>query len=166
MPKFREGGARVFSDEIPLFEKIGREKRLWVSQLDFLSLEADPYKKIAALRRLTPGKAAIFLSPEPETRGLLLPQILDIMSRIHNSKIFELVQLQKRFSITWVAEDGRKIFVPDAELCNKNEDDSFGPKDGMYSKGRRFNIVCLQSGEVRTVNIDSIIEFNGEEVYI
>lgn len=45
LPKFREGGAQVFSDEIPLFEKSGREKRLWVSQLDFLSLEADPYKK-------------------------------------------------------------------------------------------------------------------------
>lgn len=78
------------------------------------------------------------------------------MSRVHISKIFELVQLQRRFSITWVAEDGRKIFVPDAELT----------KDGMYSKGHRFNIVCLASGEIRTVNIDSIIEFNGEEVFI
>ena len=79
------------------------------------------------------------------------------MSRIHNSKIFELVQIQRRFSITWVAKDGRKVFVPEAELTQK---------DGMYSKARRFNIVCLASGEVRTVNIDSIIEFNGEEVYI
>ena len=88
------------------------------------------------------------------------------MSRVHISKIFELVQLQKRFSITWVAEDGRKIFVPDAELTNQNENDTAQPKDGMYSIGRRFNIVCLASGEIRTVNIDSIIEFNGEEVFI
>ena len=88
------------------------------------------------------------------------------MSRVHISKIFELVQLQRRFSITWVAEDGRKIFVPDAELINKNDENTDKPKDGMYSKGRRFNIVCLASGEIRTVNIDSIIEFNGEEVFI
>ena len=166
MPKFREGGAQVFSDEIPLFEKIGREKRLWVSQLDFLSLEADPYKKNRRLAAAYTWQGGDFFVTRARNEGITFAQILDIMSRIHNSKIFELVQLQKRFSITWVAEDGRKIFVPDAELSNKKEDDSFGPKDGMYSKGRRFNIVCLQSGEVRTVNIDSIIEFNGEEVYI
>jgi len=56
--------------------------------------------------------------------------------------------------------------VPDAELINKNDETTDKPKDGMYSKGRRFNIVCLASGEIRTVNIDSIIEFNGEEVFI
>ena len=88
------------------------------------------------------------------------------MSRIHISKIFELVQLQKRFSITWVAEDGHKVTVPAAELTNKNEKDSAKPKDGMYSKGRCFNIVCIPSGEFRTVKIDTIIEFNGEEVFI
>ncbi len=88
------------------------------------------------------------------------------MSRIHISKIFELVQLQKRFSITWVAEDGHKVVVPEAELTNSKESDTDKPKDGMYSKARRFNIVCPASGEIRTVNIDAIIEFNGEEVYI
>ncbi len=88
------------------------------------------------------------------------------MGRIHNSKIFEYIQLQKRFSITWYAKDGHIVFVPQAELANKNEADSGKPKDGMYSKGRRLNIVCIPSGEVRTVNIDSIVEINGEEVFL
>lgn len=88
------------------------------------------------------------------------------MSRIHNSKIFELVQLHKRFSIAWVAKDGRIVRVNEAELTNKNQRDTDKPKDGMYAKGRRLNIVCQPSGEIRTVTIDSIIEFNGEEVFI
>lgn len=74
---------------------------------------------------------------------------------IHLSKIFELAQVHKRFSVTWVAEDGRKVFVPEARLTD----------GGFYSKGRRMNIVCVASGEVRTVKVDSIIEFNGEEVF-
>lgn len=88
------------------------------------------------------------------------------MGRIHNSKIFELLQIQKRFSITWYAKDGHVVYVPQAELTNKNEEDSEKPKDGMYSKGRRLNIVCIPSGEIRTVDIDSIVEINGEEVFI
>ena len=111
--------------------------------------------------------------------------------RIHISKIFELVQLQKRFSITWVAEDGRKIVVPEAaltsvedermltyeqwkgmvdELINKGLSRSEAFRNlknrGFYSKGRFFRIVCIPSGEIRTVNIDAVIEFNGEEVFI
>lgn len=88
------------------------------------------------------------------------------MSRIHNSKIFELVQIQKRFSIAWVAKDGHVVRVPEAELTNKNEPDTDKPKDGMYSKGRCFNIVCIPSGEIRKVAIDAIVEFNGEEVFL
>ena len=97
------------------------------------------------------------------------------MSRIHNSKIFELVQIQKRFSITWYAKDGHVVRVPEAELTNRNEEDTNPPdplckggkpKDGMYSKKRCFNIVCIPSGEIRTVDIDAIVEFNGEEVFI
>lgn len=75
---------------------------------------------------------------------------------LHVSKIFELAQIQKKFSITWVAEDGRRIFVPEAAFT----------KGGFYSKGRSMNIVCTASGEVRTVKVDTIIEFNGEEVFI
>ena len=88
------------------------------------------------------------------------------MGRIHNSKIFEYLQLQKKFSITWIAKDGHVVIVPQAELVNKNEADSDKPKDGMYSKGRRLNIVCIPSGEIRTVNIDAIVEINGEEVIL
>ena len=95
-----------------------------------------------------------------------MPQIHFVMSRIHNSKIFELVQIQKRFSITWYAKDGHIVHVPEAELTNINEEDTDKPKDGMYSKKRCFNIVCIPSGEIRTVDIDAITEFNGEEVFI
>lgn len=95
-----------------------------------------------------------------------MPQIHFVMSRIHNSKIFELVQIQKRFSITWYAKDGHVVRVPEAELTNRNEEDTDKPKDGMYSKKRCFNIVCIPSGEIRTVDIDAIVEFNGEEVFL
>ena len=95
-----------------------------------------------------------------------LPQIHIVMSRIHNSKIFELVQIKKRFSITWYAKDGHIVHVSEAELTNKKEKDSDKPKDGMYSKGRCFNIICIPSGEIRKVDIDAIVEFNGEEVFL
>jgi hypothetical protein len=75
---------------------------------------------------------------------------------IHISKIFELAQVQKQFSITWVAEDGHRVIVPEAKFTS----------GGFYSKGRTMNIMCVQSGEVRKVKIDTIIEFNGEEVFI
>lgn len=95
-----------------------------------------------------------------------MPQIHIVMSRIHNSKIFELVQIKKRFSITWYAKDGHIVHVSEAELTNKKEKDSDKPKDGMYSKGRCFNIISIPSGEIRKVDIDAIVEFNGEEVFL
>ena len=118
------------------------------------------------MRRLNLARRRFFLSLGRETRGVSLPQIHFVMSRIHNSKIFELVQIQKRFSITWYAKDGHIVHVPEAELTNRNEEDTDKPKDGMYSKKRCFNIVCIPSGEIRTVDIDAITEFNGEEVFI
>lgn len=75
---------------------------------------------------------------------------------IHISKLFELAQTVQRFSIAWVAEDGHRVIVPDAVFS----------KGGMYSKGRRMTIVCKPSEEVRTVRLETIIEFNGQEVFI
>lgn len=75
---------------------------------------------------------------------------------IHVSKIFKLAQLVKRFSVTWVAEDGHKVFIPKAVV----------QKESFYSKGRWLNIVCEPSGEHRRVKIDTIIEFNGQEVFV
>ena len=76
---------------------------------------------------------------------------------INVSKIFEIAQTQKEFSITWIAEDGHRVIVNDAV---------FTKDDGFYSKGRTMNILCRNSGEVRTVKIDTIVEFNGVEVFI
>lgn len=95
-----------------------------------------------------------FLSLEGTDTGLLLCHTNKI-AMIHISKIFELAQTLKRFSITWVAEDGRKVYVPDAAFTS----------GGFYSKGRTMNIVCLASGEVRKVKIETIIELNGQEVF-
>ena len=122
-------------------------------------------KKIAASRRLHLPRRRFFVT-ETRNQGYIFAENSTDMSRIHNSKIFELVQVHKRFSVAWVAQDGHIVRVDQAELTNKNEEDSDKPKDGMYSKGRRFNIVCIPSGEIRTVNIDFIIEFNGEEVFL
>ena len=74
------------------------------------------------------------------------------MAKIHESQIFEYTQLNKKFSITWVAEDGRKIFVPEAKITS------------FHSSGRTLNIMCLASGQIRKVVRLSIIEINGMEV--
>lgn len=75
---------------------------------------------------------------------------------IHVSKIFELAQVVKRFSIAWVSESGRRIYIDDAVFTS----------GGYYSLGRTMNIRCVASGEIRKVKVDTIIEFNGQEVFI
>lgn len=60
-----------------------------------------------------------------------------------------------------VGAGGTGAVNPPDPLCKGGK-----PKDGMYSKKRCFNIVCIPSGEIRTVDIDAIVEFNGEEVFI
>lgn len=74
------------------------------------------------------------------------------MAKIHESQIFEFVQLKQEFSITWVAEDGKKITVDRAKLTS------------FFSSGRTLNIMCVNSGEIRTVNRLTIIEIDGTEV--
>lgn len=81
--------------------------------------------------------------------------------RIHLSKVFELVQVLDEFSITWVAEDGRRIIVPRAVFSGKKK-----KRDRFYSRGRSFNIICLPSMEIRKVKLETIIEINGLEVFI
>lgn len=73
---------------------------------------------------------------------------------IHISKIFEVVQELKRFSIAWVSERGERIFVQDAEFRS------------FFSMGYTMNIVCRASGQIRKVNRYSVVEINGEEVFI
>lgn len=74
------------------------------------------------------------------------------MAKIHESQIFEFVQLKPEFSITWVAEDGRKITVDHAKLTS------------FHSSGRTLNVMCVNSGEIRKVNRLTIIEIDGTEV--
>lgn len=71
---------------------------------------------------------------------------------IHISKIYILAETLPELSITWIAEDGRKIFCPRAKMTS------------FHSSGQTMNICFLDSGEIRTVNRYTIIEFNGQEV--
>ncbi len=75
------------------------------------------------------------------------------MAKIHESKLFEYVETVKKISITWIAEDGRKIFIPDAEYTS------------FHSSGITMNVKCLTNGEIKKVNRLTIIEINGMEVF-
>ena len=73
---------------------------------------------------------------------------------IHESKIFELAQVLKTFSLAWVAENGERIKV-DKCTCTS-----------FHSSGDTMNVVIQPSGLVRKVNRKTIVEINGEEVFI
>ena len=75
------------------------------------------------------------------------------MAKIHESQIFEDVQSVKEFSITWIAEDGRKIFVPQAKVTS------------FHSSGRTMNIECIASGKINKVVRLTVVELNGMEVF-
>ncbi len=115
----------------------------------------DP-KKNRRLRRPVDLSAAIFfVTCKDHGRRYICNENKKKM--INVAKIFEIAQVVKRFSITWISKDGRRIIVPEAV---------FTGKDSFYSKGRTMKIKCVPSGEVRTVKIDTIVEFNGAEVFI
>lgn len=71
---------------------------------------------------------------------------------IHISKIHIIAAQLRQFSLCWVAQDGRRIFCPKCKMTS------------FHSKGKTFNVVLLDSGEVRKVNRYTITEINGEEV--
>lgn len=77
-----------------------------------------------------------------------------IMAAIHLSQLFEYVQTKKEFSITWISESGEKIFVSKARVTS------------FHSSGSTLNIECVESGQIRKVNRNTIIEIDGMEVYI
>ena len=62
------------------------------------------------------------------------------------------MQTAGEFSVTWVAADGHKVFVPEA-VCTS-----------FHSAGKTMNIRCKASGEIRKVRRLTIIEINGTEV--
>lgn len=73
---------------------------------------------------------------------------------INASKIHELIQTHALFSITWVAEDGELVRVPQCRCTS------------FHGDGDTMNILIPASDQVRTVNRNTIIEFNGEEVIL
>lgn len=75
------------------------------------------------------------------------------MAKIHESQIFEYVQSVKEFSITWIAEDGKKIFVTQAKVTS------------FHSSGRTMNIECIASGQINKVVRLTVVELNGMEVF-
>ena len=137
MPQTAEGGGWVISDNLFVFFKNGKRKTKKTKHLRKSSLKSAAYsQKIAAFGVLMDWKAAIFLSLSERSTEILLPQQID-KTMIHVKKLFELAQTQKRFSITWIAEDGHKVFIPDAE---------FTTKDSFHATNRTMNIKCRQSG--------------------
>lgn len=73
---------------------------------------------------------------------------------ISAAKIHELVQHLQEFSITWIATDGSIVKVPQCRCTS------------FHGAGDTMNVLILPSKEVRTVNRNTIIEFNGEEVIL
>lgn len=71
---------------------------------------------------------------------------------IHISKLFELVQLHKEFSIVWIKESGDRVVVQRATCTS------------FHSSGRTMNVKLLDNNEFRKVNRNTVVEFNGQEV--
>lgn len=92
------------------------------------------------------------MSLKSESEILFLPQT-KLENMIHVSKLFEVVQTHKTFSIEWVNERGGIEVVDDASCTS------------WHSEGNSFNIICNKSGQVRTVNKLTVTKFNGEEVF-
>lgn len=73
---------------------------------------------------------------------------------INASAIHQLVQTHPFFSISWIAEGGEIISVPKCRCTS------------FHGDGVTLNIFIPQSNQVRTVNRNTIIEFNGEEIIL
>lgn len=69
-------------------------------------------------------------------------------------KICDFAKLQKRISLKWVAESGEIISVDDAAITS------------FHGAGDTFNIKISPSNQIRTVNRNTVIEINGEEVIL
>lgn len=73
---------------------------------------------------------------------------------ISASVICEIAKLQREISLKWVAQTGEIIAVDRAVPTS------------FHGDGQTFNIKLLPSGEIRTVNRNTVIELNGEEVIL
>ncbi len=73
---------------------------------------------------------------------------------IHESKIFELIQVHPVFSLTFVSASGELV---KAENCQCTS---------FHSSGKTMNIKLAGSGLIRKVNRKTITNFNGQEVFL
>lgn len=73
---------------------------------------------------------------------------------IHESKLFELVQTHPSFSLQFVASSGELVTV---EKCCCTS---------FHSTGKTMNIKIAASGQFRKVNRKTIVNFNGQEVFL
>ena len=73
---------------------------------------------------------------------------------IHESKLFELVQIHKSFSLAFVAKNGELVKLDECRCTSWN------------SLGKTMNVLITASGLVRKVNRKTIVNFNGEEVFL
>ena len=73
---------------------------------------------------------------------------------IHESKLFELVQIHPSFSLTYVSKSGELITVDECRCTS------------FHSSGKTMNILIAGSGLVRKVIRKTVIRFNGEEVFL
>lgn len=72
---------------------------------------------------------------------------------IHESKLFELVQAHKSFSLQFVAASGELVTI---DQCSYTS---------FFSAGKTMNIK-LQNGQFRKVNRKTVTRFNGQEVFL
>ena len=73
---------------------------------------------------------------------------------IHESKLFELVQIHPKFSIQFVAASGELVKVDECSCTS------------FHSSGKTMNILIAASGLVRKVNRKTVTAFNGKEVFL
>ena len=73
---------------------------------------------------------------------------------IHESKLFELVQVHKSFSLQFVTESGELVSVNHCRCTS------------FHSSGKTMNIQIAESGQFRKVNRKTITNFNGQEVFL
>lgn len=76
---------------------------------------------------------------------------------IHRSKIFEVSKALRNFSVCWIEKEGRKVYIENAAYIN-----TYHTKKGKMM----LKVMAVASGEIRQMDIDDIIEFNGQEVFI
>ena len=73
---------------------------------------------------------------------------------IHESKLFELVQIHPSFSLTYVSKSGELITVDECRCTS------------FHSSGKTMNVMLMVSKLVRKVNRKTIVGFNESEVFL